>query len=194
MDIALVGDSIRLSYQPHVAAALAGRSRVWGPVDNCQSSRHLRANLDQWLLNDLAAPTLVHINAGLHDVRRAAERDWSVQVPLDEYSANLEWILDRIIASPATVGLAVATSTPVDEARHREGDRALRRSRDVDAYNDVLGDLASRKGIVVNDLHGTVSRMRPDALSDDGVHLTTAAQTKLGHQVAAFLMGLEPAT
>ena len=68
--IALVGDSMRVHYQPHVADALAGVAHVWGPDANRESSRHLRANLDPWILDRPDGPTIVHVNAGAHDIRR----------------------------------------------------------------------------------------------------------------------------
>ena len=39
--VLLLGDSIRMSYQPHVAELLAGRAVVVGPADNCQYSFRL---------------------------------------------------------------------------------------------------------------------------------------------------------
>ena len=36
--VLLLGDSIRMSYQPYVACLLDGKAEVIGPTDNCQYS------------------------------------------------------------------------------------------------------------------------------------------------------------
>ena len=47
--IVLIGDSIRMGYQDHVASELAGRAEVWVPEENGGDSRNVLAHLDQWV-------------------------------------------------------------------------------------------------------------------------------------------------
>ena len=47
--VLLLGDSIRMSYQPHVAELLAGRAVVVGPADNCQYSLYTLSSLRRWV-------------------------------------------------------------------------------------------------------------------------------------------------
>jgi len=58
--ILLLGDSIRMSYQPHVARLLAGRA------DNGQYDRYIHDSLDRWA-KDMGKPDIVHWNHGIHD-------------------------------------------------------------------------------------------------------------------------------
>lgn len=45
----LLGDSIRMSYQPIVAELLAGRVDIVGSSDNCQYSLYTLSSLDRWI-------------------------------------------------------------------------------------------------------------------------------------------------
>ena len=47
--VLLLGDSIRISYQPHVARLLAGRATVVGPAENCQTSLYTLSSLNRWI-------------------------------------------------------------------------------------------------------------------------------------------------
>jgi isoamyl acetate esterase len=188
--IALVGDSMRLHYQPHVIDALAGVAHVWGPEMNCESSRHLRANLDPWVLNRLDGATTVHVNAGAHDIRRTPETDWRVQVPVDEYRDNMIAIVDRLRAHDSIDQVIVATTTPVNEGRHQTARYSDRRNDDVAVYNSVVVDVATERRLVVSDLWSAVWNCPFDAISDDGVHLTNAGYSYLGHHVSQQLTGV----
>ncbi len=43
--VLLLGDSIRMSYQPLVAEILTGRAEVVGPADNCQFALYTLSSL-----------------------------------------------------------------------------------------------------------------------------------------------------
>ena len=81
----LIGDSIRIGYQAHVMAALSGQAEIWVPEQNGGDSRNVLAHLDEWVL--ARAPDLVHVNCGLHDLKRAFGA--GPNVPLEEYAANV---------------------------------------------------------------------------------------------------------
>lgn len=185
--VALVGDSLRIDYQPVVVEALLGVADVWGPNVNCESSRHLRAALDDWVLDRLDRPTIVHANAGAHDVRRTMDTDWQVQVPIDEYRDNMVTIFDRFLEHPNVELVIVATTAPVDEARHEAAGSSNRRNSDIEAYNRVLIDAASRRALPINDLWSAIQSCPFDAISADGIHLTQAGNAHLGRQVAQQL-------
>ena len=90
--IVLIGDSIRMGYQDHVASQLAGRAEVWVPKENGGDSRNVFAHLDQWVFS--RQPDLVHVNCGLHDLKRAFGAESAV--PLAEYGRNVRQILQRL--------------------------------------------------------------------------------------------------
>ena len=64
--ILLLGDSIRMSYQPIVAKTFQEVADIVGPADNCQYSLYTLASLERWL-KQLGDPDIVHWNNGIHD-------------------------------------------------------------------------------------------------------------------------------
>jgi hypothetical protein len=112
--VLLLGDSIRLGYQPFVAAALAGRAVVEGPTENCESSRVLRSMLRVWVPD---RPDVVHVNCGLHDVRYDPGSEHE-NVPIAEYEENVEaipWVSGGARGRTDRLGL--------DHARERLAER-----------------------------------------------------------------------
>ena len=47
--VLLLGDSVRMSYQPHVVKLLEGRAKIVGPADNRQSMLFTLSSLDRWI-------------------------------------------------------------------------------------------------------------------------------------------------
>ncbi|NIA26008.1 MAG: hypothetical protein GWP04_10640 [Gammaproteobacteria bacterium] len=190
--VLLLGDSIRMHYQPVVTEVLGPVVPVRGPDENCGSSRVLRASLGRWALDALVESTVVHVNAGLHDLRKTPENGWDVEVPLDEYRSNMAEVLDRLIEHPLVAHVAVATSTPVDERRHNVARHSHRFAANLAAYNVVLLDLAGERGLMLNDLWRAATTSSAGLLSSDGVHLTPEGSVIIGVEVAntlEFLMG-----
>ena len=79
--VVLIGDSIRMGYQPFVTEALAGEAEIWAPEENGGDSRNVPAHLEAWVI--ARAPHTVHVNCGLHDVKKSFETGVA-QVPLAE--------------------------------------------------------------------------------------------------------------
>src|SRR5262245_32514961 len=91
--VVLIGDSIRIGYAPVVAKKLAGRAEVISPEPNGGDSANVLKNLEVWVVK--AKPALVHVNCGLHDLKKA-KKDGSYQVPLDAYDKNLRELITRL--------------------------------------------------------------------------------------------------
>jgi lysophospholipase L1-like esterase len=180
--VILIGDSIRLSYHTRVARLLEGVADVVGPGENCGSTDLVLEHLDRWVTPHLVPDSVVHLNAGLHDLRRLPDGDRSPQVPLERYRANLSAILPRLSRVARVV---VATTTPVDEARIRASSGAWRRAADVASYNAALIDVATQHGAVVHDLHGVIAAAPTTLLSDDGVHLSPGGEAAAAAAVAS---------
>ena len=182
--VILIGDSIRMGYQPVVAAALRGAAEVWGPEQNGGDSANVLAHLDEWVID--RQPDIVHANAGLHDMKRpfGARRN---QVPLDQYRANLETIFRRI--QDETHGILVwAKTTPVNEQWHHQRKGFDRFEADVEAYNGAAVALAAAAGVEVDDLcRAVLEGGRDRVLADDGVHFTPRGYNLLGKAVADCL-------
>ena len=53
MKVMLIGDSIRLQYQPKVTELMKDTASVSGPVDNCRFSAYTLFNLAAWVHEDV---------------------------------------------------------------------------------------------------------------------------------------------
>ena len=185
--VTLIGDSIRLHYQPLVAERLAGLARVSGPLDNCRSSAVILDNLDAWAI--AAQPQIIHLNCGAHDIRHDGDADQPL-VPLSAYAANLEAIFQRLRRETAAT-LVWATITPINEAHHQAMRDSRRYAADVTAYNAVALAIAGRHGAIIDDLPGAVRAAGPDRLlKPDGLHFTATGSAFLAERVADCLMPL----
>jgi len=183
-NVTLIGDSIRIGYQPTVAAELKDLAHVWGPDENSGTSANVLAHLDDWVIS--RPPRVVHINAGLHDiVRQRGVR--KPAVPPAQYRANLQKIFYRIENETDAVVIWAAT-TPVNDARHRAVKEFDRFDADVQAYNRIAAEVAGGRGIRVNYLYEVVMGAgRDQLLVADGVHFTPEGYTLLGTIVAHII-------
>jgi lysophospholipase L1-like esterase len=178
--VLLLGDSIRMSYQPHVARLLDGKAEVVGPADNCQYSLYTLSSLDRWI-GTLGQPDIVHWNNGIHDCGHNPARS-PVQIPVDMYRANLEFILNRLTA--LTPNVIWATITPVHPDRPFRDNEWSWRNEEIDHYNDVARELMRIKGVLVNDLHTLVWSNVSEFLSEDQLHLSESGQEACAKKVS----------
>ena len=155
--VILIGDSIRMGYQQTVREELAGVAEVSWPEMNGFDSRNVLAKIDEWAV---ASPSdLVHINCGLHDLKRDRTRG-AFQVPLEDYSGNVEQVL-RDFLDQARATVLWATTTPVNERWHRARKPLDRLEADVQAYNAAALEICGRLGVQVDDLYTFVIRAGP---------------------------------
>ncbi|MDP6778185.1 MAG: GDSL-type esterase/lipase family protein [Candidatus Latescibacteria bacterium] len=168
----LLGDSIRMSYQPHVARLLDGKAEVLGPADNCQYSLYTLSSLDRWI-GALGQPDIVHWNNGIHDSGHNPNRS-PVQIPIDMYRANLEFILDRLAAIANRI--IWATITPVHPNRPFRETEWSWLNEEIDQYNAVARELMEARSVPIDDLHTLVRNNLDEFLSDDQLHLSEAGQ------------------
>lgn len=184
--VLLLGDSIRMSYQPHVAKLLDGKANVVGPVDNCQYSLYTLSSLDRWV-GELGKPDLVHWNNGIHDSGHNPARN-PIQIPLDMYRANLEFILGQLRA--LTPNVIWATITPIHPDRPFRSTEWAWRNEEIDQYNDAARQLMDSRSVPINDLHTLVWQNVDEFLSGDQLHLSDAGQEACAHAVAESISRL----
>jgi lysophospholipase L1-like esterase len=184
--VILIGDSIRMGYCPFVVKELEGLAEVWSPEPNGGTSENVLRHLDEWVLSHDA--DAVHVNAGLHDLRKAFGATESA-IPLASYQANVEAIL-KTIRAKTRARLIWAATTPVNEARHHATKGFDRFEADVVAYNEAAATVANRLGVEINDLYRVVMDAGRDRLlGPDGVHFTPEGSALLGKAVADFIRG-----
>jgi lysophospholipase L1-like esterase len=187
--VILLGDSIRMGYEGVVRAELADAAHVWAPVENGQHSVHLLMNFWGWVVSQ--QPDVLHLNAGLWDMRRVVRGESEGVVSLDAYRANVARLI-RLAKEHTRARIVWATTTPVNaeasERTHRQKGMAGRDAANVARYNAVAVEVARAAGVVVDDLHAVVCGAGQAALQDpDGVHFTSAGYDVLGRAVAACL-------
>ena len=170
--VLLLGDSIRMSYQPIVAESCSGWAEVVGPADNCQYSLYTLSSLARWL-GQLGTPDVVHWNNGIHDAGHNPAR-FPLQIPLEMYAANLELTLKQLQQTGAKV--IWATSTPVHPDRPFVETGWSWRNEEIDQYNRAALEVMKQYGVPVNDLHRLVNSDVDQYLSEDQLHLSEAGK------------------
>jgi lysophospholipase L1-like esterase len=183
-NLVLIGDSIRMGYRDEVGRILDGVSRVQSPKQHGGNSRNLLAHLDEW--TQPHAPAVVHINCGLHDLRRELNSPLHAVEP-QEYGDNVRTILTRLLDG-GWMRVVWATTTPVNEGWHHATKGFDRFEADVAQYNELATAVAADLGVAVNDLNAVVTSAGRDALLlDDGVHFKPEGSALLGAAVARFV-------
>ncbi len=170
--VLLLGDSIRMNYQPLVTELLKDSAQVVGPADNCQFSLYTLSSLNRWV-GQLGEPEIVHWNNGLHDIGHNPDRH-PVQVPLDMYLDNLESILKQLRAM--TPYVIWATSTPQHPDRPFRADQWSWRNEEIERYNAAAVEIMRKHDVPVNDLHALVWDNVDIYLCEDQIHLSEAGK------------------
>ena len=178
--VLLLGDSIRLSYEPIVRKKLSGKAQVVGPKDNCQFSLYTLVSLGRWLEN-LEKPRIIHWNNGLHDCGHCPSRR-PIQMSIEMYTGNLEFILEQL--RDITPYVLWATTTPVHPNHSFKTDTWSWRNVEIDQYNQAARELMNKYDIPINDLHKLVFDKVDEYLSEDQVHLSEAGKEACANAVA----------
>ena len=189
MKVVLIGDSIRMGYQPLVQKKLEGEAEVWGPAQNCRHSLWALDHFPEWVAAQ--EPDVVHVNFGIHDV--SIQADGEHQILLPQYCLCLR----RFIAKVKELGNAQmiwATTTPLYAAQ--EGvpmeQWPKRDVAELDTYNAAALEIVEPEGLPVDDLHQAIlDNDFAKCLSEDGCHMTELGNEVLSDAVAAAIRALK---
>ena len=184
MKVVLIGDSIRMGYQPLVAKKLEGRAEVWGPQQNCRHSLWALDHFQDWVAAQ--EPDVLHVNFGIHDAVVMA--DGKHQVILEQYLLCLRRFVRCGKDLPATV--IWATTTP--RYRPEQGVPMGRWAKmtEIDEYNAAALDVAAAEGLPVDDLHQVIlDSDYAKCLRDDGCHMTQYGNEALSDAVVKAVCG-----
>ncbi len=185
MNVAFIGDSIRMNAEPFVRMYLPDTIGVHSPAENCESSHRVAASISTWV--PATGIDVVHINCGLHDIRYDPGLDRPVS-SLDQYRANLHAIFSYLAGTGAIV--IWATSTPVDEDRHNRNKLSRRYQADLIEYNRISVELAYAFGFRIHDLYERLSQASIDTLLlPDGVHFNRAGNELIGRHIVDAIQG-----
>jgi len=168
MKVVLIGDSIRMGYQPFVARKLEGRAEVWGPGENCRHSLWALDHFPTWVADQ--APDVVHVNFGIHDAVIMA--DGGFQVCPQQYRLCLQRFIAKVAELDGTTmiwGTTTPRFAPTDGVAMPDWPKML----EIDTYNAMALELVTKAGLAVNDLHQIIlDNDFTRCLSADGCHMT----------------------
>ncbi len=179
--VMLIGDSIRMGYQPKVAALLAGKADVSGPDENCRFSAFTLFGLQDWVPED--DYDVIQWNNGQWDT--CYMPDGRIHTPLEAYLEMQERIAGILMKK--TKRLIYATTTPVCPGHFSSGAARPRKDEDIREYNRAATKLATGLGAEVNDLHAAVSEDLDRYISEDMVHLTEAGYALCASRVVGLI-------
>lgn len=176
--VALLGDSIRqIGYGTKVPELLGDSYDVFQPEENCRFAKYtLRGILREWA-EGIAGCEVIHWNNGLWDTCDLGDGAFSEP---EEYVTNMLRIAALLKKQAKTV--IFATTTPVD------GLHATNNNDTIKEYNRILVPKLEEMGILINDLHKTVSADIDTYIrKDDHIHLTDAGIDVCARQVARMI-------
>lgn len=187
-EIYLIGDSIRKGYCEDVRKVLEGKAEVRWPEGNCANSQNILINLGWWR-KCVSSPAVIQFNCGQWD---AAHWDGDAEpiTSLEEYGRNVRLIIRRLRRYYPNAVLVYATTTPMNPAGVRGGNR--RTTEEIRRYNAVGVAVAKEEGIAVNDLFAW-TEMWPASDWADYCHFKPEPNVRLGKLVADNLFGRVPA-
>ncbi len=180
LKIMLLGDSIRLGYQPKVIELMSGTATINGPGENCRFSAFTLFNLAAWVPTDDF--DIIQWNNGQWDTCHMP--DGMIHTSLAAYLEIQERIATILLKK--TKRLIFATTTPVWAEQFTSGSIHPRRNEDIIAYNNAAVDLLVDRGVEINDLHSPIAENVKRYISEDMVHLTEAGNGVCASRVAAM--------
>ena len=201
-NVLVVGDSIRMRYSGRGYGAclydlMKDNFNFIHIPHNCSSSRIVRKHIISWLRSK---PRIILMNAGLHDVvKREPGTGAKFSTSPRVYRANLQFAIDQ--CNKAEI-LVLMTSTPVREHSHNAPGKQRKRlkegasyhfryNKDIEAYNEIMKDIAAKNGLDVIDLFAAIDSKGPEkCIEEDGVHLTRFGENVCAREIEKYMMAL----
>jgi len=187
MKVVLIGDSIRMGYQPLVAKKCK-KAEVCGPKENCRHSLWALDHFQEWVADQ--EPDLLHVNFGIHDA--SLQPDGGHQILLPQYRLCLQ----RFIAKVKELGktrMIWATTTPlyVADPGTPMAQWRIRERAEIKEYNAAALEIVKSEDLPINDLHDVI--LRNDftrCIREDGCHMTEFGNEVLSDAVVKAIGAL----
>ncbi|MBT3374077.1 MAG: SGNH/GDSL hydrolase family protein [Lentisphaerae bacterium] len=175
--IALLGDSIRGNYEPHIRKLAGDAADIRSPDENCRFSAYTLFNLAVWIPDD--DYDVIHWNNGQWDT--CYMPDGKIHTPLSQYLELQKRIAD--IALKRSKRAIFATTSPVYPEQFEKAERNGRKNEDIVEYNQRATEQLSAMGVEINDLHAALVQDVKTYICDDMVHLSEAGAARCAEQV-----------
>lgn len=131
-------------------------------------------------------PSILLVNAGLHDIKRDVNTD-AIAISPDLYARNLTAI--EILAQQHGSQLIWINTTPVNDERHNRLSKEFHRyNRDVLKCNSIAKAVLGAKGIPVIDLYSLTTANNADKHYIDHVHYDDPMRAIQAAYIAGFLL------
>jgi len=189
-DVLLIGDSISVGYAPDTREILKGKANVHHP-GNCMFSGNVAANINKWLGKEKW--DIVHFNAGIWDCH-FVDKNGNIMLEHDhddyydeshirtsqaQYKANINKIVDAIVATGAKPIFATTTPIPIWNNKRRAY---------LNNLNQIAKDLMFYKQVQVNDLYGYALPNLKRWQLPDGCHFNALGRRQLARKVSAEIL------
>ncbi|MDR1538888.1 MAG: SGNH/GDSL hydrolase family protein [Clostridiales bacterium] len=175
-NVLLLGDSIRMVYQPLVKEALKGKANVFGPMENGRWSGYTLNSLRFWA-PFMPDPDIVHWNCGLWDLGDDYQLGRHFSSP-EEYASSLKRTVDVLRKLYGKeIEIIIASTTPVKGGDHLEMQR----------YNEVIKGVAAESALELNDLFAELIDDIDGCISEDNIHPTPKGAEVLAKKVSAAI-------
>lgn len=168
--VLLLGDSLRMGYEPVVRKMLEGKAGVSGPNENGRWAAYTLNSLRFWL-DQFPTPDVIHWNNGLWDLGDDYQLGRPFSSP-EEYESALERTITVLNKLFPNAKIIMATTMPTDNPD----------SSDIESYNVILKNVAAKHNIPVNDLFPIV-KADVSLIGSDHIHLTEEGFEKVAAKV-----------
>ena len=169
--VMLLGDSLRLGYQPVVARLLEGKATVSGPAENGRWAGYTLNSLRFWI-NGMPKPDVIHWNCGLWDLGDDYNLGRPFSLP-EEFESALERTVAVVRKLFPGATLIMATIMPTENPD----------SKGMEDYNEIIKKVAAKHDVPVDDLFPVV-KQSTGLFGPDHLHLTEAGYELVGSRVA----------
>lgn len=169
--VLLLGDSLRMGYEPVVRKLLKGKADVSGPAENGRWAGYTLNSLRFWK-NSFPTPDVIHWNNGLWDLGDDYQIGRPFSLP-EEYESALERMVIVLNKLFPNAKIIMATTLPTDNPD----------TSGIEEYNDILKRVAAKHNIPVNDMFPIIKN-NIDLIGQDHIHLTKEGFEKIGGIVA----------
>ena len=173
--VLLLGDSLRMGYEPIVRKLLEGKAEVSGPAENGRWAGYTLNSLRFWIPS-LPKPDVIHWNNGLWDLGDDYGLGRPFSLP-EEYESALERMVTVLEKLFPDARIIMATTMPTDNPD----------SADIESYNEILKRVANKHQIPVNDLFPIVKGREKEYICPDHIHLTESGFQAVAKQVAQMV-------
>lgn len=181
----LIGDSIRMGFQPYAQSELQDEVLLISPEENCRYTQYTYTSLSTWklLFADPEKVELIYWNNGHWDIAHW-DADAESLNSVEQYTTMLTRIYHRLRHYFPNAKIIFATTSPANP----NGIMGVnpRDNEEISRYNQAAKNTMDELGVQVDDVYAFLKDWDTDAYADY-VHLTDDGFRLLGNHVAQVI-------